>query len=155
MLKDNIECVIKNVMGKDISDYKGMIYEGYGFYGVVVFVDILIDNIICIVVDVCLVFNKFGGNLGIIGFLVFLFDYKCVFIFKKKEGMDMEELILDLIDYNVEDEFDEDEEEGIIIIYGDLKSYVVIQKYLEECGFEEVGGDFIYIFNDLKDVIFE
>ena len=26
--------------------------------------------------------------------------------------MDMEELILDLIDYNVEDEFDEDEEEG-------------------------------------------
>lgn len=77
---------------------------------------------------------------------------KCVFTFKKKEGMDMEELILDLIDYNVEDEFDEDEEEGTITIYGDPKSYAAIQKHLEECGFEEVGGDFTYIPNDLKDV---
>jgi transcriptional/translational regulatory protein YebC/TACO1 len=75
-----------------------------------------------------------------------------LFTFKKKEGMDMEELILDLIDYNVEDEFDEDEEEGTITIYGDPKSYAAIQKHLEECGFEEVGGDFTYIPNDLKDV---
>ena len=68
----------------------------------------------------------------------------------------MEELILDLIDYNVEDEFDEDEEEGTITIYGDPKSYAAIQKHLEECGFEDVGGDFTgdftYIPNDLKDV---
>ena len=52
----------------------------------------------------------------------------------------MEELILDLIDYNVEDEYDEDEEEGTITIYGDPKSYAAIQKHLEECGFEDVGG---------------
>ena len=64
----------------------------------------------------------------------------------------MEELILDLIDYGVEDEFDEDEEEGTITIYGDPKSYGEIQKHLEESGFEEVGGEFTYIPNDLKDV---
>ena len=64
----------------------------------------------------------------------------------------MEELILDLIDYNVEDEYDEDEEEGTITIYGDPKSYAAIQKHLEECGFEDVGGDFTYIPNDLKEV---
>jgi transcriptional/translational regulatory protein YebC/TACO1 len=52
----------------------------------------------------------------------------------------------------IEDEFDEDEEEGTITIYGDPKSYAAIQKHLEECGFEEVGGDFTYIPNDLKDV---
>ncbi len=74
------------------------------------------------------------------------------FDFKKKDGVDMEELILDLIDYNVEDEFDEDPEEGTITIYGDPKSYAAIQKHLEECGFEDVGGDFTYIPNDLKDV---
>ena len=62
------------------------------------------------------------------------------------------ELILDLIDYNVEDEYDEDEEEGTITIYGDPKSYAAIQKHLEECGFEDVGGDFTYIPNDLKEV---
>ena len=49
-------------------------------------------------------------------------------------------------------EYDEDEEEGTITIYGDPKSYAAIQKHLEECGFEDVGGDFTYIPNDLKEV---
>lgn len=75
-----------------------------------------------------------------------------MFTFKKKEGIDMEELILDLIDYDVEDEYEEDEEEGTITIYGDPKSYAAIQRHLEETGFEDVGGDFTYIPNDLKDV---
>ena len=65
---------------------------------------------------------------------------------------DMEELILDLIDYDVEDEYEEDDEEGTITIYGNPKSYAAIQKHLEECGFEDVGGDFTYIPNDLKEV---
>ena len=39
MPKDNIERAIKNAMGKDQSDYKGMTYEGYGPHGVAVFVD--------------------------------------------------------------------------------------------------------------------
>ena len=64
----------------------------------------------------------------------------------------MDELILELIDFNVEDEFDEDEEEGTITIYGDPKSYAQIQKFLEEQGFEDIGGEFTYIPNDLKDV---
>ena len=45
-----------------------------------------------------------------------------------------------------------DEEEGTITIYGDPKSYAAIQKHLEEGGFEDVGGEFTYIANDLKDV---
>jgi hypothetical protein len=75
-----------------------------------------------------------------------------MFTFKIKDGMDMEELILDLIDYDVEDEYEQDDEEGTITIYGDPKSYAAIQKHLEECGFEDVGGDFTYIPNDLKEV---
>ena len=47
---------------------------------------------------------------------------------------------------------DEDEEEGTITIYGDPKSYAQIQKFLEEQGFEDIGGEFTYIPNDLKDV---
>ena len=64
----------------------------------------------------------------------------------------MDELILDLIDYGVEDEFDEDEEEESITIYGDPKSFSEIQKHLEENGFEVTGAEFTYIPNDLKDV---
>lgn len=66
--------------------------------------------------------------------------------------MDMDEFILEVIDLGVEDEFDEDEEEGTLTIYGEPTSYSAIQKYLEENGFEDVGGEFTYIPNDLKDV---
>ena len=44
MPKDNIERAIKNAMGKDQSEYKGMTYEGYGPHGVAIFVDTLTDN---------------------------------------------------------------------------------------------------------------
>ena len=145
MPKDNIERAIKNAMGKDQSEYKEVTYEGYGPHGIAVFV-----------ADVRSVFNKFAGNLGTTGSLSFLFDHKCVFTFKKKDDVDMDELILELIDYNVDDEFDEDydeeKDEATITIYGDPKSYGMIQKFLEEKGFENVGGEFTYIPNDFKEI---
>ena len=153
MPKDNIERAIKNAMGKDQSEYKEVTYEGYGPHGIAVFVDTLTDNTTRTVGDVRSVFNKFNGTLGTTGSLSYLFDHKCVFTFKKKEGVDMEELILELIDFNVEDEFDEDDEEGTITIYGDdVKAYAQIQKFLEEQGFEDIGGEFTYVPNDLKDI---
>ena len=152
MPKDNIERAIKNAMGKDQSEYKSMTYEGYGPHGVAVCVETLTDNTTRTVADVRSVFNKFGGNLGTTGSLAFLFDHKCVFTFKKKDGMDMEEFILEMIDFDVEEDYDEDEEEGTITIYGAPTSYSAIQKHLEEGGFEDVGGEFTYIPNDQKDV---
>ena len=152
MPKDNIERAIKNAMGKDQSDYKEVTYEGYGPHGIAIFVDTLTDNTTRTVGDVRSVFNKFSGTLGTTGSLSYLFDHKCVFTFKKKDGLDMDELILELIDLNVEDEFDEDEEENTITIYGDPKSYAQIQHFLEEQGFEDIGGEFTYIPNDLKDI---
>lgn len=153
MPKDNIERAIKNAMGKDQSEYKEVTYEGYGPHGIAVFVDTLTDNTTRTVGDVRSVFNKFNGTLGTTGSLSYLFDHKCVLTFKKKDGVDMEELILELIDFNVEDEFDEDDEEGTITIYGDdVKAYAQIQKFLEEQGFEDIGGEFTYVPNDLKDL---
>ena len=152
MPKDNIERAIKNAMGKDQSDYKEVTYEGYGPHGVAIFVDTLTDNTTRTVGDVRSVFNKFNGNMGTTGSLSFLFDHKSVFTFKKKDGVDMDEMILDLIDYGVEDEYDEDEEAGEITIYGDPKSFGDIQKHLESEGFEVTGAEFTYIPNDLKDV---
>ena len=152
MPKDNIERAIKNAMGKDQSEYKTMTYEGYGPHGVAIFVDTLTDNPTRTVGDVRSVLNKFNGNPGNMGSLAYLFDHKCVFTVRKTEGLDMDEMILDLIDYGVEDEYDEDEEEGSITIYGDPKSFGQIQKHLEESGLEVIGAEFTYIPNDLKDV---
>ena len=156
MPKDNIERAIKNAMGKDQSEYKEVTYEGYGPHGVAVFVDTLTDNTTRTVGDVRSVFNKFNGNLGTTGSLSFLFDHKSVFTFKKKEGMDMDDFILEMIDCGVEEEYDEeyDEEKDVttITIYGEPTSFNAIQKKLEADGYEDVGGEFTYIPNDVKDV---
>ncbi len=152
MPKDNIERAIKNAMGKDQSEYKGVTYEGYGPHGVAILVDTLTDNTTRTVADVRSVFNKFNGNMGTTGSLSFLFDHKCVFTFKKKEGMDMDDFILNMIDFGVDEDYDEDTEEGTITIYGEPTSYNEIQKALESEGYEDVGGEFTYIPNDLKEV---
>src|SRR5574344_886630 len=156
MPKDNIERAIKNAMGKDQSDYKGVTYEGYGPHGVAVFVDTLTDNTTRTVADVRSVFNKFSGNMGTTGSLSFLFDYYSQFTFKKKSDLDMDNFILEAIEYGVNDEYDEeyDEEkdETTITIYGDPKQFAQIQKYLEDNGFEILGAEFTYVPNDFKDV---
>ena len=152
MPKDNVERAIKKAFSKDEGNYKEINYEGYGPHGIAIFVDTLTDNPTRTVGDVRSVFNKFSGNLGTMGSLAFLFDHKCVFSFKKKDGLDMDEMILDLIDFGVEDEYDEDEEEGSITIYGDPKSFAQIQSHLEEQGFDVVGAEFTYVPNDVKDV---
>ena len=73
-----------------------------------------------------------------------------MFTIAKKERFAMDELILQPIDYGVEDEYDEDEEE--ITIYGDPKSFAQIQKYLEDNGFEVKGAEFTRIPNDEKEL---
>lgn len=90
--------------------------------------------------------------MGTMGSLAFLFDHKCVFTFKKKDGVEMDDLILELIDYGVDEDYDFDEETGEITIYGDPKSFNEIQKYLEGNGFEVTGAEFTRIPNDLKEV---
>ena len=148
----NIERAIKNALGKDQKDFKEVTYEGYGPHGIAIFVDAATDNTTRTVANVRAVFNKFSGNLGTQGSLSFLFDQKCVFTFKKKEGLDMDELILEFIDFGVDDEYDEDEESGEITIYGEPTSFSDIQKHLESMGMEVTGAEFTRIPNDLKDV---
>jgi len=77
MPKDNVERAIKNAMGKDQKDYKEMNYEGYGPFGIAVFVETATDNTTRTVANVRSVFNKFGGTLGTSGSLDFMFSWKC------------------------------------------------------------------------------
>ncbi len=150
MPKDNIERAIKNALGKDQKDYKEVTYEGYGPHGIAIFVDAATDNTTRTVANVRSVFNKFGGTLGTSGSLAFMFTQKCVFTFNKPADLDMDEFILEFIDLGIDDEYDEEENE--VTIYGDPKSFGLLQKALEEKGFEITGNEFTRIPNDLKDV---
>lgn len=149
MPKDNVDRAIKRASSKDYTDYKEMNYEGYGPFGIAVFVETATDNTTRTVGNVRSYFNKAGGALGTTGSLEFLFDHKCVFHILKKDGVSLDDLELELIDYGVE-ELEEDE--GEVILYGDFAQNAAIQKYLEENGYEITSSEFVRIPNDLKDV---
>lgn len=151
MPKDNVERAIKKATSKDFTDYKEMIYEGYGPFGIAIVVETATDNPTRTVANVRSYFNKYGGSLGTSGSLQFLFDHKCVFKISPKEGADLEELELELIEYGV-DEVEFDEEENVILIYGEFQSNSAIQKYLEENGYEIHSAEFERIPNDYKEV---
>lgn len=149
MPKDTVERAIKKATDKDASDYKEITYEGYGPFGIAIFVEAATDNNTRTVANVRSYFNKHNGSLGTQGSLSFLFDHKCVFKIKASEGMDVEELELELIDCGV-DEVEPDEEE--IVLYGAFEDYSNIQKYLEDNGYEIISSEFERIPNDLKEV---
>ncbi|MGB3466465.1 MAG: YebC/PmpR family DNA-binding transcriptional regulator [Cyclobacteriaceae bacterium] len=149
MPKDNVERAIKRATSKDEGDYKEIVYEGYGPYGVAIVVECTTDNSTRTVANVRSYFTRSGGSLGTTGSLDFLFERKCIFRIKEKEGMDVEELELELIDYGADD-IGKDEDE--IIIYGDFESYGSIQKYLEDNGFEIINSEFERIPTDTKEL---
>ena len=152
MPKDTVERAIKKATDKEAGDYKEIVYEGYGPFGIAIVVEAATDNNTRTVANVRSYFNKHGGTLGTQGSLSFLFEHKSVFKIKPKEGLSTEDLELELIDYGV-DEVEADEDE--IMLYGAFEEFANIQKYLEENGFEIVSAEFERIPNDLKEVTAE
>ena len=101
MPKENVERAIKRATSKEMGDYKEMVYEGYAPFGIAMIVETATDNTTRTVANVRSYFNKLGGSLGTSGSVSFMFDHKCVFKTPVKEGMDIEELELELIDCGV------------------------------------------------------
>lgn len=139
MPKDNIERAIKRAIEKDHSDYKEIVYEGYGPHGIAFLIETATDNSTRTVANVRSYFNKFGGSLGTSGSVEFMFEKKCVFKVKSAKPVDIEELELELIDFGAEEVFPD---EDAIVIYGSFESYGNIQKFIEEKGFELLSGAF-------------
>ncbi|MDE5774356.1 MAG: YebC/PmpR family DNA-binding transcriptional regulator [Muribaculaceae bacterium] len=148
MPKDTVERAIKKATDKDASDYKEIVYEGYGPHGIAIVVETATDNNQRTVANVRSYFNKHGGSLGTQGSLSFLFDHKSVFHIKPAEGMDAEEFELALMDFEAELEAEDEE----WLIYGAFDQFANIQKFLEESGAEIVSAEFERIPTDYKEV---
>ncbi|SRR5574344_1162945 len=151
MPKENVDRAIKRAVSKDFSDYKEVNYEGYGPHGIAIFIETATDNTTRTVANIRSYFNKNGGNLGTSGSLEYLFDHKCVFHITKKEGMSLEDLELELIDFGV-DEVEDDDENNEVVIYGEFAKNAAIQSYLDENGYDVTSSEFVRIPNDLKEV---
>ena len=161
MPKENIERAIKKATDKTLGDFKELVYEGYGPYGIAYLVEAATDNNTRTVANVRSYFTKCGGSLVTSGSVAFMFDHKCVFRIKEDPAkpIDVDELELELIDYGAEEVFKqevEDEDENVTVeinIYGDYTAYGAIQKFTEENGYDLISGGFERIPNvDLKDV---
>jgi YebC/PmpR family DNA-binding regulatory protein len=149
MPKENVERAIKKASSKEQEDFKEVVYEGYGPYGIAVLVETATDNPTRTVANVRMYFSKYGGSLGTSGSVSFMFEHKCIFKIKPIDGVDLEELELEMIDCGVSEIF---AEEDAIIIYGDFEAFGPIQKYIEEHNFEIISADFERIPTDTKEL---
>ncbi len=140
MPKDNVERAIKKASDKDTANYKEVLFEGYAPHGIAIVVETATDNNNRTVANVRAAFNKCDGNLGTSGSVVFMFDHTCNFrINESSLKMDLEEFELEMIDFEVEEVF---KDEDGILIYAPFEQFGSIQKYLEDNNLEILSSGF-------------
>lgn len=137
MPKDRVEAAIKRASSKEEKDYEEVVYEGYAPHGIAVVIECATDNLNRTVANVRMHFSKGGGSLGKTGSLDFMFDRKGIFKVSA-EGVDLEELELELIDFGAEDIY---EHEGEIIIETPFTEFGNMQKGLEEKGLNVISAE--------------
>ena len=138
MPKDNIERAIKRASDKTQGDYKEVLFEGYGPHGIAILIETATDNNTRTVANIRSYFNKYGGHLGTSGSVEFMFDHTCNFRINA-EGIDPEELELEMIDFGAEEVFIDDDG---ILIYAPFECFGAIQKELESRGIEILSSGF-------------
>ncbi|MBT8206229.1 MAG: YebC/PmpR family DNA-binding transcriptional regulator [Eudoraea sp.] len=138
MPKDNIERAIKRASDKSQGEYKEVLFEGYGPHGIAILIETATDNNTRTVANIRSYFNKCNGSLGTSGSVEFMFDHTCTFRING-EGLDPEELELDMIDFGAEEVFTD--EDGIHI-YAPFESFGAIQKELEKRGIDILSSGF-------------
>ena len=148
MPKDNIERAIKRASDKSTGNFKEILFEGYGPFGIAIIVETASDNNNRTVANIRSYFNKYGGNLSTAGSVEFMFDRVCNF--KIKTEIDLEELELNFIDFGV-DEVIKDED-GEVILYSSFENYGSIQKELENQGIEIISSEFERIPKQMKEL---
>jgi YebC/PmpR family DNA-binding regulatory protein len=138
MPKDNIERAIKRASDKNQGDYKEVLFEGYAPHGIAILIETATDNNTRTVANIRSYFNKCNGSLGTSGSVEFMFDHTCNFTING-EGIDPEELELEMIDSGAEEVFTD--EDGIHI-YAPFENFGAIQKELESKGIEIISSGF-------------
>lgn len=133
MPKDNIEAAIKRATSKDTASMLEVSFEGKAPHGVQLFIECMTDNNTRTVANVKNILTKHGGEMLIKGSLEFMFDRKALFEFFLKDGVDLEELELELIDAGLEEI---EAEDGVVIVTADYKSFGAINSALENMGIE-------------------
>lgn len=146
MPKDRVEAAIKRAMGKEMDNYEEILYEGYAPHGVALLVETATDNHVRTVANVKSHFNKGGGTLGNNGSVSF--QFKKMGVFKlKPEGLNVEELELELIDFGLEEMGESTDENGndVIVLRSAYTDFGNLQKALEDKGITPLSAELEWI----------
>jgi YebC/PmpR family DNA-binding regulatory protein len=146
MPKDRVEAAIKRAMGKEMDNLEEILYEGYAPHGVAVLVETATDNPTRTVANVRSFFNKGNGNLGTSGSVSF--QFKKMGVFKlKPEGLNMDDLELELIDHGLEDMGDGEGEHGepLIVLHVAFNDFGNMQRILESKNITPVSAEVEWI----------
>ena len=138
MPKDNVERAIKKASDKSTKNYKEVLFEGYAPHGIAILVETATDNNNRTVANVRSYFNKCNGNLGTSGSVEFMFDRSCNFRIPA-EGINIEELELEFIDFGVEEVF---EDEDGILLFAPFENFGAIQKEFESRSIKILSSGF-------------
>ena len=146
MPKDRVEAAIKRAQGKEMENYDEILYEGYAPHGVAILVETATDNHVRTVANVKSHFNKGGGALGNSGSVAF--QFKKMGVFKlKPEGLNAEDLELELIDFGLEElgEGTGENDENLLIVRSAFTDFGNMQKALEDKGITPISAELEWI----------
>lgn len=146
MPKDRVEAAIKRALGKEIDNFEEILYEGYGPHGVAILVETATDNHVRTVANVKSHFNKGNGALGNSGSVSF--QFKKMGVFKlKPEGLNPEEMELELIDHGLEEMGESTGENGedILVLRVAFADFGNMQKALEDKGLNPLSAEVEWI----------
>ena len=146
MPKDRVEAAIKRALGKDTTNYEEILYEGYAPHGVALLVETATDNHVRTVANVKSHFNKGGGAMGNSGSVSFQFRKMGVFKLNP-EGLDMDELELELIDHGLDElgESNDDNGNPILVLRCAFTDFGSLQKALEEKNITTISAELEWI----------
>ena len=146
MPKDKVEAAIKRASGHDTASFEEILYEAYAPHGVAVMIEAATDNPTRTVGNVRAIFNRWGGNLAASGSVGFQFRRMGVFRLKP-EGLDLEALELELIDFGLEEIGEGSGEKGEpqIVARCGFADFGHLQKALEDRKITPVSAESEYV----------
>jgi YebC/PmpR family DNA-binding regulatory protein len=146
MPKDRVEAAIKRATGKEMENFEEILYEGYAPHGVAVLVETATDNHVRTVANIKSHFNKGNGALGNSGSVSFQFRKMGVFKLKP-EGLQADDLELELIDHGLEElgEGSGENGEDVLVLRCAFTDFGNLQKALEEKGITPISSELEWI----------
>ena len=146
MPKDRVEAAIKRAQGKELVNYDEILYEGYAPHGVAILVETATDNHVRTVANVKSIFNKGGGTLGNSNSVSFQFKKMGAFRLNP-EGLNSEELELELIDFGLEELGEGTGENGdeVLVVRCGFTDFGNMQNALEEKGINPISAELEWV----------